>query len=96
MPYHWGRFVGITIREKLPPVEANVRRNVSFDTCVYHQPGIDLLTSVVAVGNILFASEMLGAVRGDNPRPAPSPGTTPSATSTRRSRPATSAPRSSS
>ena len=42
-------------------------RNVSFDTCVYHQPGIDLLTSVISPDNILFASEMLGAVRGDNP-----------------------------
>jgi 4-oxalmesaconate hydratase len=41
---------------------------VYFDTCVYHQPGIDLLTSVVPVDNILFASEMLGAVRGDNPQ----------------------------
>jgi len=40
---------------------------VSFDTCVYHQPGIDLLTTVIAAGNILFASEMLGAVRGNNP-----------------------------
>jgi 4-oxalmesaconate hydratase len=40
---------------------------VFFDTCVYHQPGIDLLTSVIPADNILFASEMLGAVRGDNP-----------------------------
>ena len=41
--------------------------NVFFDTCVYHRPGIELLTSVIDPGNILFASEMLGAVRGDNP-----------------------------
>jgi 4-oxalmesaconate hydratase len=41
--------------------------NVFFDTCVYHQPGIDLLTTVIKPGNILFASEMLGAVRGSNP-----------------------------
>ena len=38
-----------------------------FDTCVYHQPGIDLLTKVVPVENILFASEMIGAVRGVDP-----------------------------
>ncbi|MBL8339979.1 MAG: amidohydrolase family protein, partial [Rubrivivax sp.] len=38
-----------------------------FDTCVYHQPGIDLLTRVVPVANILFASEMIGAVRGIDP-----------------------------
>jgi 4-oxalmesaconate hydratase len=40
---------------------------VYFDTCVYHQPGIDLLTKVVPVDNILFASEMVGAVRGIDP-----------------------------
>jgi 4-oxalmesaconate hydratase len=68
VPYHWGRFIGLTVREKLAPVEANVLGNVYFDTCVYHQPGIDLLTSVVPAGNIVFASEMLGAVRGDNPQ----------------------------
>jgi 4-oxalmesaconate hydratase len=68
VPYHWGRFIGLTVREKLPPIAENVLGNVYFDTCVYHQPGIDLLTSVVPVDNILFASEMLGAVRGENPQ----------------------------
>ncbi|HEX3711949.1 MAG TPA: amidohydrolase family protein [Trebonia sp.] len=67
VPYHWGRFKGLATREQYPPIETNVMGNVSFDTCVYHQPGIDLLTSVVSADNILFASEMLGAVRGDNP-----------------------------
>jgi 4-oxalmesaconate hydratase len=42
--------------------------NVFFDTCVYHQPGIDLLFEVVDLGNILFGSEMIGAVRGIDPR----------------------------
>jgi 4-oxalmesaconate hydratase len=37
---------------------------VYFDTCVYHQPGIDLLLKVIPTKNILFASEMVGAVRG--------------------------------
>ncbi|HUN38042.1 MAG TPA: amidohydrolase family protein [Trebonia sp.] len=68
VPYHWGRFIGLTVREKLPSIYENVLGNVYFDTCVYHQPGIDLLTSVVPADNILFASEMLGAVRGDNPQ----------------------------
>ena len=40
---------------------------VFFDTCVYHQPGIDLLMRVIPVENILFASEMIGAVRGIDP-----------------------------
>jgi 4-oxalmesaconate hydratase len=42
--------------------------NVFFDTCVYHQPGIDLLLDVVDTPNILFGSEMVGAVRGIDPR----------------------------
>ena len=42
--------------------------NIFFDTCVYHQPGIDLLTKVVPVDNILFASEMVGAVKGNDPK----------------------------
>ena len=33
-----------------------------FDTCVYHQPGIDLLLEVIPADNILFASEMVGAM----------------------------------
>jgi 4-oxalmesaconate hydratase len=41
--------------------------NIFFDTCVYHQPGIDLLMRVIPVDNVLFASEMIGAVRGVDP-----------------------------
>jgi 4-oxalmesaconate hydratase len=67
VPYHWGRFRGLTVRMNRPPLDEHVMKNVFFDTCVYHQPGIDLLTNVISADNILFASEMLGAVRGDNP-----------------------------
>ena len=42
--------------------------NVFFDTCVYHQPGIDLLFDVIDIDNILFGSEMVGAVRGIDPQ----------------------------
>ena len=42
-------------------------QNVYFDTCVYHQAGIDLLFEVIDGDNILFGSEMLGAVRGVDP-----------------------------
>ena len=38
-----------------------------FDTCVYHQPGINLLFEVIDTDNILFGSEMVGAVRGIDP-----------------------------
>jgi 4-oxalmesaconate hydratase len=42
-------------------------KNVYFDTCVYHQPGINLLFEVIDLDNILFGSEMVGAVRGIDP-----------------------------
>ncbi len=51
----------------LPPLAEVILGNVWFDTCVYHQAGIDLLLRVVPTDNILFASEMLGAVRGVDP-----------------------------
>ena len=66
-PYHWGRYRGLAQELKKPPLAEHLMRNVFFDTCVYHQPGIDLLTRVVPIENILFASEMIGAVRGIDP-----------------------------
>ena len=66
-PYHWGRFRGIAQDMKLPPLKEHLLKNIFFDTCVYHQPGIDLLLKVIPVENILFASEMIGAVRGIDP-----------------------------
>ncbi|MDE2150366.1 MAG: amidohydrolase [Gammaproteobacteria bacterium] len=67
VPYHWGRFRGLAQALDKPPLDEHLLHNVYFDTCVYHQPGIDLLTRVIPVDNILFASEMIGAVRGIDP-----------------------------
>jgi 4-oxalmesaconate hydratase len=67
VPYHWGRYRGLADMLKRPPLPQHVMRNVFFDTCVYHQPGIDLLAKVIDVDNILFGSEMVGAVRGIDP-----------------------------
>ena len=52
---------------KRPPLKELLLNNVYFDTCVYHQPGIDLLVKVIPADNILFASEMVGAVKGIDP-----------------------------
>jgi len=52
---------------KLPPLDELLMNNVFFDTCVYHQKGIDMLLNVIDNKNILFASEMVGAVRGIDP-----------------------------
>lgn len=51
-----------------PSLDGHVMQNVYFDTCVYHQPGIDLLFKVIDKKNILFGSEMVGAVRGIDPQ----------------------------
>ena len=66
-PYHWGRFRGLADMMKKPKLDDHLMNNIFFDTCVYHQPGIDLLTTVIPIKNILFASEMIGAVRGIDP-----------------------------
>ena len=66
-PYHWGRYRGLAQELKKPLLRDHLLNNVFFDTCVYHQPGIDLLTRVIPVDNVLFASEMIGAVRGVDP-----------------------------
>ena len=67
VPYHWGRYRGLADMLKKPPLTEHVMKNVFFDTCVYHLPGIELLFEVIDVDNILFASEMFGAVKGVDP-----------------------------
>ena len=67
VPYHWGRFRGLAQEMKKPDLQEHLLHNIFFDTCVYHQPGINLLTEVMPVENELFASEMIGAVRGIDP-----------------------------
>ena len=67
VPYHWGRYRGLADMLKKPALDGHLMNNVFFDTCVYHQPGIDLLAEVIETKNILFGSEMVGAVRGIDP-----------------------------
>jgi 4-oxalmesaconate hydratase len=68
VPYHWGRFRGLAQDLGRPSPDELLADNVFFDTCVYHQAGIDCLLAVIPADNILFASEMIGAVRGVDPR----------------------------
>jgi 4-oxalmesaconate hydratase len=67
VPYHWGRYRGMSLEMMSRPLEG-LLDNIFFDTCVYHQPGVELLTKVVPVSNVLFGSEMVGAVRGKDPK----------------------------
>jgi 4-oxalmesaconate hydratase len=65
VPYHWGRFKGMA-QDKGWDFDG-LGDHIFYDTCVYHQRGIDLLLDVVPTENILFGSEMVGAVRGVDP-----------------------------
>ena len=67
VPYHWGRYRGLAQDMKKPLLKDHVLKNVYFDTCVYHQAGIDLLLKVIPADNILFAGEIVGAVKGIDP-----------------------------
>lgn len=67
VPFHWGRYRGLAQDLKRPLLGELLLRNVFFDTCVYHLPGIELLLKVIPIDNILFGSEMVGAVRGIDP-----------------------------
>jgi 4-oxalmesaconate hydratase len=67
VPFHWGRYRGLAQDMKKPALGEHLLKNVFFDTCVYHYPGIELMAKVVPVDNMLFASEMLGAVKGIDP-----------------------------
>ena len=81
VPYHWGRFRGLAQEMKKPLLKDHLLNNVFFDTALSptrHRPA----HTCDPVDNILFASEMIGAVRGIDPRQHHS--TTPSATSKRR------------
>lgn len=67
VPYHWGRYRGLAQDMGRPILDDHLLNNVFFDTCVYHTPGVDLLTKVIPTKNVLFASEMIGAIRGKDP-----------------------------
>ena len=66
VPYHWGRYRGLSLELVKRPLEP-ILKNVFFDTCVYHQPGVEFLTKIIPVENVLFGSEMIGAVRCKDP-----------------------------
>jgi 4-oxalmesaconate hydratase len=66
VPYHWGRYRGMSLDMRERPLE-RLLGNILFDTCVYHQPGVELLTKVIPSEYVLFGSEMIGAVRGRDP-----------------------------
>jgi 4-oxalmesaconate hydratase len=67
VPYHWGRFRGHGLQEGRGELSERVLNNVYFDTCVYWQQGIECLVDSMPEENVLYGSEMIGAVRYRNP-----------------------------
>jgi 4-oxalmesaconate hydratase len=67
VPYHWGRYRGLAQDNGRPPLEELLLNNVWFDTCVYNQTGTSLLVEVMGPEHIIFASEMIGAVKSIDP-----------------------------
>ncbi len=67
VPFHWGRYRGITLRQNKPPLQEHLMNNVYFDSCVYSYAGMEYIIRVVGADNIIFASEMIGAVQGIDP-----------------------------
>src|SRR5260370_27288 len=67
VPYHWGRYRGMNLDMGRPELSELVMKNVWFDTCLYHHPRLHLLFKVIDIDNLIFASEMIGAVRGKDP-----------------------------
>jgi hypothetical protein len=51
-PTTGGRFRGLAQELKKPLLQDHLLNNIFFDTCVYHQPGIDLLNGVRDVDDL--------------------------------------------
>jgi 4-oxalmesaconate hydratase len=66
IPYQWGRYRGIAMMFDKPPFEEWVKR-LYFDTVVYDAEGVEHLIKRMGTDNVLFASEMIGAVQKIDP-----------------------------
>lgn len=67
VPYHWARYQGVMYDQGRGDLVDIIGDNIYFDTCLYGQRGMQLLVDTVPSKNLLFASEMIGAVRGIDP-----------------------------
>jgi len=67
IPYQWNRHRGMHVREGLEPFEEAARR-VYWDMAIYDKEAMELLIKRVGVDNVLFATEMFGAVNAIDPK----------------------------
>jgi 4-oxalmesaconate hydratase len=67
IPYQWNRHRGMHVREGLEAFEEAARR-VYWDMAIYDKEAMELLIKRVGVDNVLFATEMFGAVNAIDPK----------------------------
>jgi 4-oxalmesaconate hydratase len=67
IPYQWNRHRGTHAREGLEPFEEAVRK-VYWDMAIYDKEAMELLIKRVGVDQVLFATEMFGAVNVIDPK----------------------------
>ena len=67
IPYQWNRQRGMHVKEGLEPFEDAARR-VYWDMAIYDKESMELLIKRVGADNVLFATEMFGAVNAIDPK----------------------------
>ena len=67
IPFQWNRQRGMHVREGLEPFEECARK-VYWDMAIYDKESMELLIKRVGVDNVLFATEMFGAVNAIDPQ----------------------------
>jgi 4-oxalmesaconate hydratase len=67
VPYQWNRNRGMHVKEGLDPFEEAARR-VYWDMAIYDKESMELLIKRVGADNVLFATEMFGAVNAIDPK----------------------------
>lgn len=67
VPYQWNRHRGMHVKEGLEPFEEAARR-VYWDMAIYDKEAMELLIRRVGADNVLFATEMFGAVNAIDPK----------------------------
>ena len=67
MPYQIARYMGIWAAQKREPSFKEAVKKLYYDTAIYSKEAMEMLIRVVGVDNVLFASEMLGAVNAIDP-----------------------------
>jgi 4-oxalmesaconate hydratase len=67
VPFQWNRHRGMHVKEGYEPFEEAARK-VYWDMAIYDREGMELLIRRVGVDNVLFATEMFGAVNAIDPK----------------------------